>query len=176
MQDELDHFLRHRIVFEGVTLPKAALLLDHLGMYDNLPTISEETSEWCWRFTICIGRTRTDASENVVAYASELLNGCRSSKHRLMENFAKHFTGQTEPQFFDEWIWTLEKITEIARSRDSCSWEAPLIPGDHNYGKTWSETSTEALERLERNVEHSTGQKRRFWQQMLNMVRSAMKR
>ena len=88
----------------------------------------------------------------------------------------KALHGRAEPQFFGEWVWTLEKLIEIAQRRDTCSWEAPLIPGDHNYWKTWSEISTGMLERLERNVAQSAGEKRQFWQRVRDIVRQAMNR
>ena len=176
MDHELENFLLHRIVFEGVSLPKAALLLDHLGMYDNLPGVSEETSEWCWRFTICVGRIRSDSSGNIIHRATELLDLCRRCEHHLCGNFAKHFMGEAEPQFYDEWIRTLETMIKIARDRDMCEWIAPLLPGDRHYGKTWSEISAGTLERIEGNVARSHGEKQQFWKRILEIVRQAMQK
>jgi hypothetical protein len=57
---------RRPIVFEGIELPVTAIAIDHLGMYGNLPGISEAASEFLWRFTICVGRPHTIESEVII--------------------------------------------------------------------------------------------------------------
>jgi|GEM_PF-5326098 len=159
---DLAQFQQHRIIFENVELPKAALHIDHLGMYGNLPGMSDATSEWLWRFVICMGRPREDRSENVIRAAEEVLQLCRQHKGHLVANFAKFFSGPFEPTFYDDWVWTLEFLLAMAKERDVCHWTMPLLPGDPHYGRSWEEISADmqaGLEQLEKRI-----RPKRWWQ------------
>jgi len=150
---DIEHFQGHRIIFEGHELPKAALHLDHLGMYGNLPGISDETSEWLWRFPICLGHTREDSSDRVIRYASETLQLCLQHKDHLLANFAAHFAGKLEPVFYDDWVWCLNHMISIAKDRPQCHWVAPLIPGDENYGRSKVDNLSVMAAKIEHAIE-----------------------
>ena len=140
------------ILFEDFALPETAIAIDHLGMYDNLPEMSEATSEWLWRFTICVGRPRTDASENIHRHVSETLNLSCQFRERLLQTVPKHFDETFEPAVLDSWQQALQKIMEISASRSQCTWEVPLRPGDQHYGRSSAEIANKIQSRLDKTI------------------------
>jgi hypothetical protein len=154
------------IIFEGTQLPDATIAIDHLGMHDNLPGISERTSEWLWHFTICVGRNKTDDSEAVLLHATEALNLAKQHRDNLMQTVPKHFQRTFEPEVVDDWIDALETIVVIASNRKSCSWVAPLRPGDKNYGRPLAEVREEMLKRADLAFEFHN--KRPWWKRLFS--------
>ena len=126
----------HRIYFEGVEMPNGARVIEHLGLYNNLPEISQETTDWLWRFTICVGRTRVDSSTTIIRACRETLSLLQLHRAHLKVHFPKHFSGEPLPGFFDEWVWSLEHMETVAKGREMCEWTAPLIPSDPHYGQS----------------------------------------
>jgi hypothetical protein len=146
----------HRpIIFEGVELPGVAIAIDHLGLHGNLPEMSEGTGLWLWRFTICVGLRRTDASETILHHAQEALALATQFRDRLLQTVPLHYDGPFEPGVLDAWIAALERIIAIARSRRSCSWEAPLRPGDSGFGRSPEENMKELGERLDKAIKRA---------------------
>ena len=102
------------IVFEGIELPGVTIAIDHLGMYGNLPEISEPTSKWLWHFTVCVGCPNTADSQVIIQHASEALHLAEKFRDRLMQTVPKHFSGAFEPGIVDQWIGALRTITDVA--------------------------------------------------------------
>jgi hypothetical protein len=142
-------YSEHTIVFEGVRLPKAAIFLDHLGMYGNLHGMSVETSEWLWRFVICVGWRRHDSSESICSKCGETRTLLVAQKSHLVEHFPRHFNGRFEVRFYDDWLQTLDTIMAIARTRDSCSWIAEQLQSSPNFGRSVGEILIDEQIKLE---------------------------
>lgn len=157
---------RRPIIFEGTELPDVTIAIDHLGMHDNLPGISEETSEWLWHFTVCVGRKKTDDSATVLLRATEALNLAKQHRDNLKQTVPKHFQGPLEPEVIDDWIAALETIVGIASTCESCSWEAPLRPGDKNYGRPLEEVREEMLKRADLGFERHNN--RPWWKRLFS--------
>lgn len=157
---------RRPIIFEGVELPSSAIAIDHLGMYDNLPEMSEPTSEFLWRFTICVGRPRTVESAVIVRHCSEALALAESSHDRLMATVPAHWDGPFDPDVIDEWISTLRTVVSIAAKQSQCSWEAPLRLGEPNYGRPTAEVQTEMLAKMQKCFD--AAQKRPWWKRLFS--------
>lgn len=121
----MDTSSRHQwarcLLFEGVELPPSAFAIDHLA---REPEISEEASVWLWRFTICVGVTNRDNSQNVIRYASEALDIATRFRERLLLTVPARFDGPFDAQVIDEWIMSLKTIIELARNTVECSWTA----------------------------------------------------
>ncbi len=92
------------IVFEGEELSPISIAIDHLGMYGNLPGLSEEISEWLWKFTICRGVNKEDKSVNINLNVIELLSMIKIHRHHLLENVPLHFDGEFLNIHLDMWI------------------------------------------------------------------------
>ena len=153
-------------MFEGVDLPQEAIAIDHLGMYDNLPGISEEASEWLWKFCVCVGRTRTDRSDVIRRHAIETLELIHRNRRELPERVAKHFDESFEASFIDRWVDTLEAIIEICGSRDECAWEAPLRPDEPNYGLPWEEVEAKMMKGLDKAI--AKAQTKPWWRRLFS--------
>lgn len=118
------------IIFEGVALPDTVISIDHLGMYDNLPEMSEETSLWLWRFTICVGMPRSDRSEIVLRHVSETLDLITRFRSRLLLTVPAQYQGLFTEDVLDSWAMALRTMLDIAAGQTQCTWEAPLEPGE----------------------------------------------
>lgn len=117
------------IFFEGVELHGVMIAVDHLGLYDNLPEMSEETSIWLWRFTICVGVIREDSSASVVNAVSETLELIQRFRGRLLKTLPDHYPGFQE-EVLEAWRQSLEQILCLAEERAHCKWQSPLLPTD----------------------------------------------
>ena len=157
---------RRPIVFEGVELPSSAIAIDHLGMYGNLPDMSEPTSEFLWRFTICVGRPLTVESEVVIRHCSEALALTENSKDRLILTVPAHWDGPFDSSVVDEWISTLRTIVGIAAKQSQCTWEAPLRPDEPNYGRPLAEVQSEMLGRMQKCFDRA--HKRPWWKRLFS--------
>lgn len=97
------------------------LAIDHLG---KEPEISEEASIWLWRFTVCVGITKSDTSENVIRFAGEALEIAQRFRARLLREIPARFDGLFDAKVHGDWVYSLSTMIEIARRRDRCSWTA----------------------------------------------------
>jgi hypothetical protein len=138
------------IIFEGVDLPGCAIAIDHLGRSDNLPEMSEATSQWLWRFTICVGRPRSCDSKTICNHVGEALELTERFRERLVETVARHYDDTFTPKVIYDWLLTLRTILRIASSREECNWIAPLCPGEPNYGLAWPEIARDLADRLDK--------------------------
>ena len=112
------------ITFEGIELSPISLAIDHLGMYGNLPEISEDTSKWLWRFTICRGVNNKDISENIRKHVEETLSIANNKREHLLKNIPKHYDGEFTEYHLDLWMNDLKTMLEICKSKKSCTWTA----------------------------------------------------
>ena len=157
---------KRSIIFEGVELPGSAIAIDHLGMYGNLPGISEAASEWLWRLTICVGCPKTENSEVITLHASEALRLAEHFRNRLIQTVPEKFTEPFESQIIDEWINALRIIIEVASTRHQCTWESPLRPDDPNYGRPLVEVHSEMVAKMEKCFERAN--KKPWWKKLLS--------
>lgn len=160
----MDENWRRPILFEGVELPDVCIAIDHLGLHDNLPEMSEATSEWLWRFTVCVGRSRTAESAVILHHCSEALRLTEQFRSRLVTTVPEHFQGQFDPVVIDQWIGALKTIIEIASTRSECSWEAPLRPGDSQFGRSLSDVNNEMLAKMDKCFQHA--QRKPWWKRL----------
>ena len=114
---------RRSIRFENVVLSPISIAIDHLGMHNNLPGISEQSSRWLWSFTICRGRKKSDSSRNILAVTGEVLGLIEQNKHSLVASAQPHFDGFFTTRELEMWTADLKAIDRIARTRDECTWE-----------------------------------------------------
>ena len=112
------------IFFEGVALPRTAIAIDHLAFYDNLPEMSEATAEWLWRFTICVGVSRSDTSENILLHVTESRDLLYMFRDRLLKSVPKHYDNTFKPSVLDSWLFALQTMVDVAQSHTHCSWVA----------------------------------------------------
>ena len=110
------------IIFEGIQLPRLACAIDHLGMHNNLPGLSEQASEWLWRFTICKDKTTTGPSQEIIKTTNEVLNLMSFHQESLLRTVPKHFDGPFHETELEQWYSTLRMINQIAATKDECSW------------------------------------------------------
>ena len=111
------------IRFERVELSPLAIVIDHLGLHENLPGLSEEASLWLWRFTICRGRYRTDSTENILKVTKEVMDLITKNRLRLLESVPKRFDGPFTHEHLDLWISDLENIQNLCQGKQECTWE-----------------------------------------------------
>jgi hypothetical protein len=121
MSTATHHPWARTIVFDGHPLPATAIAIDHLG---REPEMSEAASAWLWRFTICVGVTKSDRSENVIRFATEALDFASRYRNRLLRDIPSRFDGPFDAAVLDEWVTALTTMIDIARTRDVCSWTA----------------------------------------------------
>ncbi len=112
------------IIFEGIELSPISIAIDHLGMYDNLPELSDECSEWLWRFTTCHGLMMKEPAEKVRQMAVEALSQVQNNKDHLVNNVPRLFDGEFTETHLNMWVDDLEKILSLTRDRDTCHWTA----------------------------------------------------
>lgn len=112
------------IIFEGVELSPISIVIDHLGMYDNLPDLSEETAKWLWQFTICRGAKKTDSAENIIKHINEALSLVDSGRDHLFKNVPKRFDGSFSDVHLNLWINDLTNILDACKDKSTCTWTA----------------------------------------------------
>jgi hypothetical protein len=110
------------ILFEGIELSPISVAIDHLGMYGNLPELSEETSKWLWEFTICQGIKKNDKGKIIHKHISETLLQTNTFRDHLLKNVPNHFDGKFSEVHLDMWINDLETMLEACKNKDECSW------------------------------------------------------
>ena len=112
------------IIFEGVGLSPISIAIDHLGLYGNLPDISEECSEWLWRFTICHGVNMEGESKIITQYVTEVLSLLKANKAHLLQNIPLRFDGNFTETHLNMWISDLETILSLCANKTICHWTA----------------------------------------------------
>jgi hypothetical protein len=132
------------ILFEGIALPGTAIAIDHLGMYDNLPEMSEATALWLWDFTICVGRKRTDSSDNILRHVRETRDLLAKFRERLLVSVPQHYDSSFSSATLDSWMTALQTVEAIAKSRSQCSWEAAVRKGDLGFTELTEQPDKEA--------------------------------
>lgn len=157
---------RRPIIFEGVELPPEAIAIDHLGMYDNLPGISAEASEWLWQFCICVGRPRTEQSDIIRRHAIETLELVNRNRSELPARVARQFDESFEDSIIETWIESLETMIEIGATTNECTWEAPLQPGEPNYGRPWEDIEAEMMSGLDKAI--AKAQRKPWWKRLFS--------
>lgn len=145
------------IIFEGFTLPDTIIAIDHLGMYDNLPEMSEETSVWLWRFTICVGMPRSERSEIILRHTSETRDLINRFRERLLRTVPAQYQGTFTEAILDSWVVALQTIMNIAADRVECTWESPLVPGEPGYDQSPAERLAELASRLDKVINRVRG-------------------
>ena len=110
------------IRFEGVDLSPISIVIDHLGMYGNLPGISEEASLWLWQFTICRGRQRTDSAETIEKIVTEILTLVKHNRKHVLDSVPKHFDGSFTEEHLNFWIADLEMMLSLCKGKSKCAW------------------------------------------------------
>ena len=112
------------IIFEGIELSPISIAIDHLGMYGNLPELSDECSIWLWRFTICHGVTKKESAEKVRRMVVEVLSQVEKNRDHLVNNVPLRFDGEFSGTHLKLWVDDLEKILSMTMDRDICHWTA----------------------------------------------------
>lgn len=112
------------IIFEGIDLSPISIALDHLGMYENLPDLPEETSKWLWHFCICRGVTNKEEGKVVQKNISLILSQVITHREHLLENVPIHFDGEFNETHLNMWIKDLETIIKACENKAECSWTA----------------------------------------------------
>jgi len=111
------------IAFEGEDLPLPMCCVDLAALYDYLPGIPEETSEWMWAFTICLDRQRSAPGPEVLHHAGILRR--QMDAHRGMLVDALIHSGR-DPERVDTlvagWGRGLGQICRLASEREVCRW------------------------------------------------------
>ena len=139
------------IQFEDVTLPGSAMAIDHLGMYGNLPELSEASSKWLWHLTICVGTPKFSDSETIIRHATETLELVEKHRPRLLRSIPERYAGTFSGRVLDEWRLALQLMIDAASSRQYCMWIAPLRPDEPNYGRPWQELIAEMRQNMEKS-------------------------
>jgi hypothetical protein len=112
------------IIFEGVELSPISIAIDHLGMYGNLPELSDECSEWLWRFTICHGVSKEGSSKKIRRIVNDVLSQVKSNKDHLLSNVPLKFDGKFSETHLKMWTNDLETMLSLAIDKDVCQWTA----------------------------------------------------
>lgn len=157
---------RRPIIFEGTELPVTAIAIDHLGMYDNLPGLSLAASEFLWRFTVCVGRPQTIASEVIIRHCSETLTLVEKYRDQLAVSVPKHWDGVFDPLIIDEWVMVLQRMLRIAAKQRQCTWEAPLRPDEPNYGKPFAQVEAEMFEKMQKRFDNA--HRKPWWKRLFS--------
>ena len=110
------------IIFEDTELSEISYMIDHLGAYENLPDLSEETSVWLWRFTICSGLIKNESSESIQKHIHEVLKNIKQEKNKLVQKIDEHFIGPFTESKLSLWINDLETILTKSKATQTCSW------------------------------------------------------
>jgi len=109
----------HTIEFEGIRLPRFASFLDVAA---SVLPVSEATSVWFWRFTICAGTHRDDTSASILVHAEELLAALPPSSATFRSVLAERFPGCDSEAILSDWHSSLKHIIATAQTRDCCHW------------------------------------------------------
>jgi hypothetical protein len=84
--------------------------------------IEEELSLWFWRFTICVGRERTEKSSVVIENANKLktllVNNEKEVKHKIYSKYEQN----ESPYIYEWWIDTLDIMLDSARECGISEW------------------------------------------------------
>jgi len=112
------------IIFEGVELSPISIAIDHLGMHGNLPRLSEESSKWLWRFTICRGVKNEESSERIKRHIGEVISLAKVHKNHLLKNVPLRFDGNFTEIHLKMWMNDLETILSLSEDKTVCHWTA----------------------------------------------------
>jgi hypothetical protein len=108
------------LYFEGTRLPDFGAFLDIAA---SMTPVSEETSMWFWRFTMCIGAPRKERSKVVSSHAKELLAALGSAANGLAPELARKFPSHQPEQVISDWVKSLRTIIEASEVRKWCQWQ-----------------------------------------------------
>ena len=120
------------VIFENQLLPKYAIHMDVLWR-EFCTGLSEECREWYWKFAICVGVPRTEASSVVIEYADDAMDFIQSNKQALLDDFKKHLSEYPAVDIFDSFIESLKVMKAFAEMDKECTWVSPALPGDLGY-------------------------------------------
>jgi hypothetical protein len=111
------------IIFEGTELPLAMCYVDVAALYDYIPNFPEETSEWLWRFTICLDREREDQSKVIQQHVSRTLELIAQHRETLYKRMVAkgRDTDQTKRDIKD-WEQGLAAVLTISKNTTPCKW------------------------------------------------------
>lgn len=124
------------IIFNDVFLPPGAVFIDVCASHEFLPTITEELSLWFWKFTICVGRTRTEESTKVISYATELKKLIIANEIRIKEMICKLYEPNLAENIYVWWVDTLDIMIATANQLKESKWRGIL---DFKRYKEWRE-------------------------------------
>ena len=108
-------------IFEGIELSQISIVLDHLGMFENLPDLPDETAKWLWQFTICRGVEKTDSAKNIVKHIEKTLSFVITRRDHLLENVPKRFDGNFSESHLNLWIDDLNIILAACENKSKCT-------------------------------------------------------
>lgn len=124
------------VVFQGVTLPPWAITLDHAALgrcignaaYGKLDGATDDSVQvFWWRFSICIGRQRSQDALIMIRHAEFLLAQLIASKQRCMPELSDMFDADQAPSLYQDWIIALEIIRSEAAKTAVCRWYAEPV-------------------------------------------------
>jgi len=129
-QDNMNSYDYRLITFENHVFPQSVMGIDILEY--AIPSMSEATADWVWRFPICCGTVNSCKSELCVSSSIELIDGMLKYRSNVLSEISDRIESEVLPdQIYQEWILALRSIQSISLDQSQiCQWSAPLHPDD----------------------------------------------
>jgi hypothetical protein len=109
------------IVFNNKHLPLGAVFIDYCAS-NVFFDIEDELSLWFWKFTICVGRKRTEQSSIVIENATKLKALLVNNETDVKEKIYSKFEQKDSSSIYGWWMDTLNIMIRSAKDSDISEW------------------------------------------------------
>jgi len=110
------------IEFNDIVLPPGAVFIDYLASGNVFEDIDEDLSLWFWKFTICVGLTRSCASSIVARHAQALKTLLEDNREHVQKIIHERYPREEAHRVYDWWLETLNGMLESAATREVSQW------------------------------------------------------
>lgn len=106
------------VEFEGHVLPGFTLLIDVAAN----ELVEDPVAVWFFRFTVCVGASRTEDSATIILNCETLLHAIEREKQRLFALVQSRLAEYEAEQVIRDWVEALTTIIALASTRPQCTW------------------------------------------------------
>jgi hypothetical protein len=110
------------IVFNKVYLPPGAIFIDYCASANILPYIDSNTSLWFWKFTNCVGVTKSSKSDDVIRYSENLKVMLLDNEDKARTLINEKYGSGNSATIFKWWLDTLVLMINSSKKRSVSTW------------------------------------------------------
>ena len=112
------------IIFNNEYLPPGAIFIDFCASNNFFSEVDESLSLWFWKFTICVGRFRSEKSETVIRYSQELKKLIIDNESDVKKNIGEKYGVEKIKKIYEWWTDTLDIVITSAGKSTQSKWIA----------------------------------------------------